>query len=152
MIPPYSDHSFPEQQNARVKDMAVNWLSKYINPLWPRATTPENPNGLNWNLLLDLGTANTGAQRFNSQYWRANIDPTERYVLSLSGTSKYRLKVEESGYSNLVLTGDWVDTCFLNVGAIEPSVVAGLQASRAISGYPEKITGERPRAVKESVI
>jgi uncharacterized protein with NAD-binding domain and iron-sulfur cluster len=151
VIPPYSHVSFPEEQSARVKALAVNWLSRYTRPLWPDATTPENPNGLNWDLLVDLSTGNTGAQRFNSQYWRANIDPTERYVLSLSGTGQYRLKVGESGYSNLVLAGDWVDTRFLNVGAIEPAVVAGLQASRAISGYPEKIVGERPLAGTEMV-
>jgi hypothetical protein len=40
------------------------------------------------------------------------------------------------------LTGDWVNNRVLNVGAIEPAVIAGLQAARALAGYPEYIAGE----------
>ena len=40
---------------------------------------------------------------------------------------------------NLYLTGDWIDNGFLNIGCVESTVVAGFTASRAISGYPERI-------------
>jgi uncharacterized protein with NAD-binding domain and iron-sulfur cluster len=125
VIPPYSDHSFPYQELARVQANAHAWLNKYIAALWPEAVNPDG--SLNWNLVM-------------AQYYRANIDPTERYVLTVQATNQYRLKPSGSGYSNLFLAGDWTDNG-LNIGAIEPTVRSGLQASQAISGYPLTIPG-----------
>jgi hypothetical protein len=41
----------------------------------------------------------------------------------------------------LFLTGDWIKTG-LNAGCVEAAAMAGMQASRAISGYPVVIKGE----------
>jgi uncharacterized protein with NAD-binding domain and iron-sulfur cluster len=123
VIPPYSDHSFPYQELARVQETAHSWLNKYIAALWPEAVNPDG--SLNWNLVM-------------AQYYRANIDPTERYVLTVQASNQYRLKPGGSGYSNLFLAGDWTDNG-LNIGAIEPTVRSGLQASQAICGYPRHI-------------
>ena len=61
------------------------------------------------NSLVDPeGQPGDGIKHLQSQYWRANIDPSERYVLSLAGSTKYRLKAGESGFDNLYLAGDWV--------------------------------------------
>jgi hypothetical protein len=35
-----------------------------------------------WQWLVD-GSEATGVQRFDAQYWRANVDPSERYVMSV---------------------------------------------------------------------
>ncbi len=129
-IPPPSDHEFPDQESNKVEETAVNWIDDNIKHLWPK---------YNWDMLIAPGDKE-GHARFKAQYWRCNIDPTERYVLSLSGTDQYRLKPDESGFSNMYLVGDWVNNTFINIGAIEPTVISGLLASRAISGYPEKIT------------
>jgi uncharacterized protein with NAD-binding domain and iron-sulfur cluster len=83
-----------------------------------------------------------GEDRFDSQFWRANVDPSERYVLSLPGSDKYRLRSDESGYDNLVLAGDWIN-CGLNAGCLEAAVMSGLQAANVIHGRPltERIAG-----------
>ena len=93
-----------------------------------------------WQWLVDGGEA-TGVQRFDSQYWRANVDPSERYVMSVVNSTKYRLQTDQSGFSNLFLTGDWIKTG-LNAGCVEAAVMAGMQTSRAMTGHPAVIEGE----------
>jgi len=72
---------------------------------------------------------------FEAQFFRANIDPSERYVLSVPGSSRYRLSPEQSGFGSLILTGDWTNNG-INAGCIEAAVMSGLLAARAICGYP----------------
>ena len=74
-----------------------------------------------------------GPERFSSQYWRANIDPSDRYVQSLPGSAPYRMRADDSGLDNLFLAGDWIDNG-LNAGCIEAAVLGGLQAANAIEG------------------
>ena len=50
---------------------------------------------------------------------RANFDPSDRYVLSLPGTGRYRLRADASGYGNLALAGDWIDSS-LNASLASP--------------------------------
>ena len=135
--PPPSDHGFPARCAEQVKLGAMHQLSQEIGALWPNAGQPgEFP----WQWLLDAGGA-TGPARFDSQFWRANVDPSERYVMSVVDSTQYRLRTDESGFSNLYLTGDWIRTG-LNAGCVEAAVMAGMQTSRAITGYPEVIEGE----------
>ncbi len=68
-----------------------------------------------------------------SEYLSVNIDPSDRYVQSVPGSDKYRLRPDESGYDNLALAGDWTDTG-INAGCIEAAVVSGLQAANAVAG------------------
>ncbi|MBV7535180.1 NAD(P)-binding protein [Duganella sp. sic0402] len=135
--PPASDHDFPRRMAEAAKQGAVNQLGKEIASLWAAA----GPAGaFPWNWLVD-GSEATGVQRFDAQYWRANVDPSERYVMSVAGSTRYRLRTDQSGFSNLFLTGDWIKTG-LNAGCVEAAVMAGMQTSRAISGYPVVIEGE----------
>jgi hypothetical protein len=136
-IPPFSDHDFPAKENARVHDTVVAWISEFARGIWPAAA----PGGtFNWQ-LLDDPDGGSGSARFDSQYWRANIAPCERYVLSIPNTTMYKLTAGGSGYKNLFLAGDWVKNG-LNFGCIESATMGGLQASRAICGYPQVIVGE----------
>lgn len=136
-FPPPSDHEFPERYKEIAKQNAKNQLNKEIFPLWPNAGSPGN---FKWEWLFDQSQA-TGDARFDSQYWRANVDPSEHYVLSVTNSSQYRLDSHESGFNNLFLTGDWLRTG-LNAGCVEAAVMAGMQASRAMIGYPKVIKGE----------
>jgi len=136
-IPPYSDHQFPKQQKALAKQNAINWIKQYLTGLWPFAIGKDD---FNWDLLVDLNSEQ-GEARFDSQYWRANIAPPERYVLSVPNSTKYKLKANQSGFVNLYLAGDWVQNG-LNFGCIESATMGGLQASQAICGYPTQIVGE----------
>jgi uncharacterized protein with NAD-binding domain and iron-sulfur cluster len=67
-----------------------------------------------------------------SRYERANINPSDRYVLSAAGTTKHRLRANGSDFRNLVLTGDWVENGF-NAGCIEAAVIAGIRAANVIA-------------------
>jgi uncharacterized protein with NAD-binding domain and iron-sulfur cluster len=81
-------------------------------------------------------------QRFEDQFWTANVQPTDRYVQSLAGTTQYRLPPDRSGFRNLHVVGDWTRTG-LNVGCIEAAVMSGRQAARALLDDQRSIVGER---------
>ena len=73
-------------------------------------------------------------------YARANLQATERYVLSTAGSVAHRLWPHESGIDGLVLCGDWTRNG-LDAGCIEASVTSGMLAARALSGLPDEIAG-----------
>ena len=137
---PSPDPSFPASQAQRAKDEALHFLRTAVRPLWPQATDPNNHDGLDWSLLVDL-TGAQGEQRFDRQYWRANVAPSERYVLSVKGSTSYRLPSDSSGFDNLYLAGDWTYNG-LNAGCVEAASMSGMQVSRAICGQPAEIIGE----------
>ena len=135
--PAFSDTRFPSKCNELAKQGAMHQLEQQIPALWPLVGTPGK---FDWQVLLDPKGA-VGSARFDAQYWRANVDPSERYVLSVVGSTQFRPQSDGSGFSNLYLAGDWVRTG-LNAGCVEAAVMGGMQASRAISGYPLVIKGE----------
>ncbi|MGZ8339811.1 MAG: NAD(P)-binding protein [Telluria sp.] len=135
--PPLPGHGFPSQAAALAKEGAVAQLARDISALWPAAA---RPGGFPWQWLADP-QEREGAARFEAQYWRANVSPSERYVQAGAGSDRYRLTADGSGFSNLFLAGDWLKTN-ADAGCVEAAVMGGMQASRAICGYPEKIEGE----------
>ncbi|HEY1011383.1 MAG TPA: NAD(P)-binding protein [Herpetosiphonaceae bacterium] len=135
----------PAPALAATRRTSLELLTSHIGHLWPEATErPGDPAApLRWELLADLRPdAPAGPARLDSQYLRANIEPSERYVLSLSGSMGARLQPGASGFANLVLAGDWTDNS-MNQGNIEATVMSGMLASNAIAGFPrrEDITG-----------
>jgi len=126
------------QATDRVHANAVSFLERFIGELWPGAAAAGR--GPDWKLLVDDGGAR-GRRRFDSQFWVANFQPTEHYVLPPPGSVRYRLRADESGYDNLYLTGDWIRTN-MDAGCVEAAAMAGMQAARAISGVPRLIAGE----------
>ena len=74
--------------------------------------------------------------QINQSYVPANINPIERYALSVPGSAKFRLKAWDSGFKNLVLCGNWIDTS-LNFGSAETSIISGMLASYGIIGTPD---------------
>lgn len=136
--PPPSDHQFPDRCDATVKQGAMNQLTQQVHWLWPSVATAVS---FDWQVLVDP-QGRSGEQRFDAQYWRANIDPSERYVLSVVDSTAARLPSDGSGFANLYLAGDWLRTG-LNAGCVECAVMGGMQASRAISGWPVVIRGEQ---------
>lgn len=134
--PPFTDHTFPQQMADQVKDHAIQQINTDLPVLWPNAVSGQ---GFQWDWLLDP-EGGQGEQRFNSQYWRANVDPSERYVQSVAGSTQYRPKTDGTGFNNLFVTGDWIKTG-INAGCVEAAAQAGLLTSQAISGYPKVIRG-----------
>jgi hypothetical protein len=111
---------------------------------WPRASDPQRRD-FRWDLLRGDTNAD-GPERFDSQYWTANTDPSDRYVQALPGTDEHRLTPAGSGYCNLVLAGDWTD-CGLNAGCVESAVLSGLQAGNALLDRPrwDRVIGTQLR-------
>ncbi len=139
--PPFSDSDFPRRERDRVKNFARDFMAEDLSALWPRSS--NQCAEFDWGLLVNC----TGEKdAFDSQFFRANIDPTERYVLSLPGTAQYRLTSGNSMFENLYLAGDWTFTD-INIGCIEAAVISGRMASQAICGVPEHIYASFGRVV-----
>jgi uncharacterized protein with NAD-binding domain and iron-sulfur cluster len=134
-MPPQSDSGFPARAAAQAKANAVELLNDRIGALWKEAGS-----GFPWQWLVDPLEAE-GPARMDRQYWRANIEPSERYVLSVAGSSAHRLLSEGTGLRKLFLAGDWLRTG-LDSGCVEAAVMGGMQAARAIGGYPAEILGD----------
>lgn len=127
-LPPRSDHGYAQRQNERQKQITIDWLNTNVPPLWPKAATPTGQ--INWELLYDPQDR-VGEERMDAQYWRAPYSPSERYVLSVPSSNQTRLRAEQSGFSNVMLTGDWTKTA-LSVGCLEAATMAGIMTARAI--------------------
>ena len=139
VLPPGPRPGYLHAAYEDVKQNARRWLSLYTGELWPLGRRAGSTD-LDYNLLHRDGGGDAQA-RFDAQWFSANVDLSSRYVLSLPGTISQRLKAGESGFANLVLAGDWLHNG-LNYGCVESAVLGGLQASRAICGYPGRLFGE----------
>jgi uncharacterized protein with NAD-binding domain and iron-sulfur cluster len=140
VIPGPTAYGFPKQEHDRVRGVAQVWFRDEAGHLWPDATSTEAPKGLDWRLLVDFGGASEQGV-FDRQFFKANIEPTDRYVLSLAGSTQSRLRGHASGFTNLYLVGDWTRTG-LNVGCVEAAVMSGIRVARAITGDQQLIPGE----------
>jgi uncharacterized protein with NAD-binding domain and iron-sulfur cluster len=134
------DTTWIQGQHERVEKAAVGWLKTSVRHLWPLATQRNDPQELNWDWLHDPQDR-LGEERLAAQYLRANLNPSDRYVLSVPGSLRYRLRSHQSGFENLYLAGDWLLTS-INGGCVEAATMGGLQAARAICGYPKVIVGD----------
>ncbi len=129
-ILPYHVYGFPKWENNLVRENMLAYMKHDLRHIIPAAFAEDGD--FDWNLLVDLQNRE-GEQRIDGQYIRANIDPSERYVLSLAGSSKYRLRADESGFDNVWLTGDWIQNG-MNAGFVEGAVVSGILTAQALCG------------------
>jgi uncharacterized protein with NAD-binding domain and iron-sulfur cluster len=132
---PSSDRTLPGRVRTRVRSEQMDWLNEFGHVMWPAAH-----NGQKFDFTVLHGNGATDEARFDEQYYRANISPTECCVLSAAGTTRYRLRAHESGFDNLVLAGEATRHGF-NTTAIEGAVMSGRAASAAICGSPAIIPG-----------
>lgn len=131
---PPEDTEVPDLAAAEVNKSLTQWLESNAHALWPNLRDADG--NFDWNALYDP-KGRHGSERLKAQYLRANIDPSERYVLSLPGSSKHRMHAGDTLLDNLVVAGDWAHTPF-NAGNVEASVMSGLAASDAIADRCEK--------------
>jgi uncharacterized protein with NAD-binding domain and iron-sulfur cluster len=131
---------YPANRREEVRRNAVWFLQERIKFLWPNAVTSAGE--FRWDLLADPREDNlpeaeraTGVARLASQFWTANVNPSDRYVLALPGTGKYRISPLDNSYDNLTIAGDWTD-CGFNEGCVEAAVMSGRLAAHAIAGAP----------------
>jgi len=123
-----------KEVKAYVSENARRFLDDWVFQLWPDAVD-RYPNVFKWSLLVDPHERR-GAERLNAQHIVANVDPSERYTQSLPGTTKYRIRPNETGFTHLFIAGDWTD-CGLNFGCVEAAVISGRLASAGITGSPD---------------
>lgn len=134
---PGTDPGFPAREHERVKRAALAFVSDHLKILWPRATMGSG--AFEWRLLVDLSNG-SGAGRLDAQYFRANIDPSARYVLSPPGTIAARLQPDDSKFQHLFLAGDWTYTP-MNSGCVEAATMSGLRAAQGVSGRKAFVYG-----------
>src|SRR5690606_23055882 len=91
-----------------IRAQALRWLQHHTRRLWPDGTAGFS-NCLDWNLLVDP-ERRMGDGRLQAQHFWAVGDGSDRQVLSLPGSEGCRLRADGSGFRNLYLAGDWVDT------------------------------------------
>lgn len=142
--PPPDDYEFPAEQKGRVEEQALQWLRSQPELIWPKAT--QDDGQLDWSTLAAPDDVRD-IQRFQLQYWRANIDPSERYVLSPAGTNNIRIRPTDTGFTNLYCVGTWTYNWWYNLSAMEIAVTSGMQVSRAICGIPKDIAGEQQKTI-----
>ena len=102
---------------------ARRFLTDQVQVFWPHAVS--GAGGLRAGVLC--------GDESDATYVRANVDPSDRYVQSLPGSSAFRLRPDQSGVDNLVLAGDWT-RCGLDAGCIEAAVMSGIEAANVVAG------------------
>jgi uncharacterized protein with NAD-binding domain and iron-sulfur cluster len=132
------DIDYPARRREEVRLNAIGFLDRDIRHLWPAAERPSG--GFCWEFLVDPEAAGKAKRtatsaRFDTQFWTANVNPSDRYSLSLPGSLEYRISPLDNTYDNLTIAGDWTD-CSLNLGCVESAVMSGRLAAHSLSGYP----------------
>ena len=136
---PAADRRVPEQAHQVITDIITDWLNNASSTIWPAAVAPGQ-TGFDWSVLYDRSGAD-GPGRLQSQWIRPNVEPSECCAATWAGTTKYRLRTNQSGVRNLFLAGTWVRTG-TNTTCLEAAVMSGMAAARALSGEPLVIVGE----------
>jgi uncharacterized protein with NAD-binding domain and iron-sulfur cluster len=131
IYPGPQDHSYPQQRQPVAEQAAQQFCTAYVGSLWPKATNPQNPVGLDWSELVTLDPGLVGPARLGGQSIRSNVGPVEAYTQVHHGTLKYRMAPDQTGYANLRIAGDWVRNGY-EVGSVEGALIAGQLAARSI--------------------
>ena len=165
VLPPPTELGYPAEQQAIVDERAkvsadgssfrtpsrtVGRITTAITPHARSSSEVETPGD---SVSTSLDTNGEGADHrgskpghIASQYSRANIDPSERYTLTVRDSTRHRLTAGGSTYANLALTGDWIENG-QNLGSFEATTISGMLASHALSGWPTDIRGESAAAL-----
>ncbi len=137
------DGETPAAAASRVNADARAFLDDDVGPLWPLAVQGA-PSQFRWEWLVDTRDGSpdeqSGEPRFDSQYWRANVFGSERYVLTLAGSVDARLPSGDSDFDNLVVAGDWTRNG-IDAGCVEAAAISGVQAAHRLIGIAPPILG-----------
>jgi uncharacterized protein with NAD-binding domain and iron-sulfur cluster len=131
------------QQRALVRRNFAGFLQEHVHHLWPRARSAD---GFRWQLLIApdpaLDAAVAGPARVEQQYVSANVNPSDRFTLTLPGSTKFRISPLDATYDNLTIVGDYT-ACGFNESCVEAAVMSGRLGAHAIARFPrlEAIVG-----------
>ena len=125
----------PKRCDQIVKRNAIDFLNREAGYLWPGA---EWNGEFRWELLVNPAAPADqvrDSSAFDSQFWTANVNPSDRYCLALPGTTRFRISPLDNTYDNLTVAGDWT-SCGFNQGCVEAAVMSGRLAAHALSSLP----------------
>lgn len=129
-----SEPDYPQQRTQKVLDAARTFLESQAKEIWPNA---YDKGKFRWDLLVASGAGSArGAKRLETQHFRANVNPSDRYVIHTPGSYRYRISPLDRTYDNFTIAGDWTDSGF-HSGCVEGAVMSGLLAAHALSGSPK---------------
>jgi uncharacterized protein with NAD-binding domain and iron-sulfur cluster len=124
-------------QRAEVRGNFARFLDEQVHHLWPNARTPDGH--FRWPLLIapdpELDLRLSGPERLQQQYVSANVNPTDRFTLTLPGSTKHRISPLDATYDNLTIVGDWT-ACGFNESCVEAAVMSGRLGAHAIARVP----------------
>ena len=134
-----ADTGYPARRALEVRHNAQAFLQGPIRQVWPDAFGADGD--FRWDILADPAdhdgkSSSSGVERFASQYWRANVNPSDRYVIHTPGSFRHRISPLDMTYDNLTIAGDWTDSGF-HSGCVEGAVMSGLLAAHALCGSPK---------------
>ncbi len=132
-LPAADDAHLKDRETEKVFANAVQFLNRDVGHMWPDAV--DGNGSFRWELLHAPEGSGDGEARMRSQFWIANTNPSDRYVLCLPGTPRYRISPLDRTYDNLTITGDWTN-CGFNFGCVEAAVMSGRLAAHACSNSP----------------
>lgn len=134
---PRLDRASQKDDKATLDQAAKNVEGLMNGPmasLWPGASTDKG--GFNWGLLVGGQAKDKDPSRvLKTQFITAAVNPSDRYVLTVPGSSAYRISPLNTGIVNLTVAGDWT-ACGFHGGCIEAAVMSGRLAAHALSGFP----------------
>ncbi|MBX3234362.1 MAG: NAD(P)-binding protein [Labilithrix sp.] len=124
------DAGYQARIDGIVRENARHWLTNALPRLWPGWCEDDR---IRWEELVNWQDA--GKDPLAAQFLVGNVNPSDRYVMTLPGSTKYRISPLDRSYDNLTVAGDWT-SCSFNVGCVEAAVMSGKLAAHALSGYP----------------
>lgn len=130
LAPPESEQDFPAQQLREARRQAGEFLVQRLKHLLPGVA--KGDGSFDWNVLVDPQNR-SGSARLKAQYLRSNCEPSERCTLALPGSTRYRMMADKTGFSNLIVAGDWTNNG-IYLACVEGAVASGVFASRAVTG------------------
>lgn len=129
------DPGYPQRRQEAARLQALTFIDGDLGQLLPGVS---HSGRFDDRLLVPPATS--GAPRLSSQWVRANVQPSERYVQAPHNTTQHRLAPWESGIAGVVLAGDWTYNG-LNVGCVEAAVMSGKLAANTVQGKADKSEG-----------
>jgi len=138
VAPGDADVDYPKRRADEVRRNAEAFLQGPVRQIWPGAFQADG--SFRWEILADPETPGdwtglSNASRFASQYWRANVNPSDRHTLHAPGSFRARISPLDMTYDNMTIAGDWTDSGF-HSGCVEGAVMSGLLAAHALCGSP----------------
>jgi hypothetical protein len=110
-------HEWVARRRLAVDRNAREFETRRAGRLWPGAVDPASDR-LDEGIVIDT-------------FVRGNFQPSDRYVLSIPNSVRFRLDPGDTGYDNLVVAGDWT-RCIINAGCVEAATISGMLAAEAV--------------------